>query len=126
MMLILHRHVLFTLAGTILAPALLIGICGLLSPGKNAIRKFAILLAPVGIAMWAAHAAYHALAAFVPDILPLEILLLDAGVLFSIYLIWSAAQGRVRLAAPWATLALALYATGLWILFQPMQMRGMM
>jgi cytochrome c oxidase assembly factor CtaG/polyferredoxin len=126
MMLILHRHALFTIAGTILAPALLISICGLLSPGKNAARKFAILLAPLGIAMWAAHAAYHALAALVPDIMPFEILLLDAGVLLSIYLIWRAAEGKIRLAAPWATLALGLYAAGLWILSQPMQMRGMM
>jgi cytochrome c oxidase assembly factor CtaG/polyferredoxin len=126
MMLILHRKALFIIAGTILVPALLIALCGLLSPGKNAVRKFAILLAPLGIAMWAAHAAYHALAAFVPDIIPMEILLLNAGVLFSSYLIWTAAQGKIRLAAPWATLALGLYATGLWILFQPMQMRGMM
>jgi cytochrome c oxidase assembly factor CtaG/polyferredoxin len=119
----------FILAVTILAPAILIPICGLLSAGlktTDAIRKFTILLAPVGIGMWAAHVAYHALAPFVPDAIPLEILLLDAGLLFTLYLIWRAAQSSFRLALPWATLAMGLYSLGLWILFQPMQMRGMM
>jgi hypothetical protein len=27
---------------------------------------------------------------------------------------------------PWAALAVALYAAGVWVVFQPMQMRGMM
>ncbi len=119
----------FVLAGTISLPALLISICGLFSAGfqmMDVVRKFAILLAPVGAGMWAAHAAYHALAALVPDVTPLEIILLDGGVLMALYLIWSAAQGSIRLAAPWASLAIALYGAGLWILFQPMQMRGMM
>ena len=126
----------FVFTGTVLAPFLLVGICGLLSRGvksADAARKFAIVLAPVGIGMWAAHVAYHALGAYVPDITPIEILLLDAGVLVALYLIWRVAQNlttgiavALRLAAPWATLALALYGIGLWILFQPMQMRGMM
>jgi hypothetical protein len=119
----------FVLAGTIVVPALLIGACGLLSSGLNAneaMRKFAIVLAPLGIGMWAAHVAYHALGAFVPDIAPLEILLLDGGLLLALYLIWRLAQGSVRLAMPWATLAVSMYGIGLWILFQPMQMRGMM
>jgi hypothetical protein len=30
------------------------------------------------------------------------------------------------MAAPWAVLALVLYAAGVLIIFQPMQMRGMM
>jgi hypothetical protein len=32
----------------------------------------------------------------------------------------------VGLVAPWAVLAMVLYAVGVWIVFQPMQMRGMM
>jgi cytochrome c oxidase assembly factor CtaG/ferredoxin len=112
--------------GTVVAPVFLIGICGLLSVGvttKEAVRKFAIVLAPVGIGMWAAHVAYHALGAYVPDVTPLEILLLNGGVLTALYLIWRVAG---KAAMPWAALAIALYGVGLWILFQPMQMRGMM
>jgi len=39
-----------------------------------------------------------------------------------------AADGRTALAvmSPWALLAGALYSTGVWIVFQPMQMRGTM
>jgi len=38
-----------------------------------------------------------------------------------------AAGGRMALAimSPWAVVAGALYAMGVWIVFQPMQMRGM-
>jgi heme/copper-type cytochrome/quinol oxidase subunit 1 len=32
----------------------------------------------------------------------------------------------LRLNAPWAALAFLLYSIGTWIIFQPMQMRGMM
>jgi hypothetical protein len=59
---------------------------------------------------------------------PAEILLLDAGLLLTLYLGWRVA-GRTRHALsflPCATLAVLLYAAGLWILFQPMQMRGML
>jgi cytochrome c oxidase assembly factor CtaG/ferredoxin len=126
----------FVFAGTVVAPAVLVVLCGVLSIGMDtgeAVRKFAIVLAPVGVGMWAAHVAYHALGAYVPDVTPLEILLLDGGVLTALYLIWrvagklsSSTPGALRLAAPWAALALSLYGVGLWILFQPMQMRGMM
>jgi cytochrome c oxidase assembly factor CtaG/polyferredoxin len=123
------------IAGTILAPFGLIGLCGLLSFGvkaTQAMRRFAIVFTPLGVGMWAAHVAYHALAAYVPDVTPLEILLLDAGLLTALYLTWRVAQElapgirALRLAAPWAALAITLYGVGLWILFQPMQMRGMM
>ena len=113
-----------------------VGVCGLLSRGaktSEAVRKFAIVLAPLGVGMWAAHAVYHALGAYLPDVTPFEILLLDAGVLVALYLIWGVARGMaagmsrtLTLAAPWAALALGLYGVGLWILFQPMQMRGVM
>jgi len=119
----------FILAGTVLAPVLLVSGCGLLSFGmktSEAMRRFAIALAPLGIGMWAAHVAYHALGAFVPDVIPLEIILLNGGLLVALYLMWRVAQSSWRLAAPWAALALSLYAVGLWILFQPMQMRGQM
>ena len=64
---------------------------------------------------------------------PAEILLLDAGLLLTLYLGWRIALRRASgtgralgLLTPWAALAVLLYAAGLWILFQPMQMRGML
>ncbi len=66
-------------------------------------------------------------------LLPLEIVALDAGLLLTLYVIWRVA-GRytadttraLGLAAPWSVLSVLLYLAGLWIVFQPMQMRGMM
>jgi len=68
------------------------------------------------------------------DWLPsLDLLLLDLGLLFSLYLGWRIASRfnlsfvqTLRLNAPWAGLAFVLYSIGVWIIFQPMQMRGMM
>jgi len=68
------------------------------------------------------------------DWLPsLELLLLGIGLLLTLYVGWRSAS-RLRLSfartlgllAPWAVLALVLYTAGVWIIFQPMQMRGMM
>jgi cytochrome c oxidase assembly factor CtaG len=66
-------------------------------------------------------------------LLPLEILLLDGGLLLSLYLNWRIAASYARrvtralkLVGPWLTVAVALYCVGIWIIFQPMQMRGMM
>jgi hypothetical protein len=60
----------------------------------------------------------------------LQILFLNAGLLISLWIFWrkSCARDRRPLAIflPWATLAAALYATGIWLLFQPMDMRGVM
>ena len=62
----------------------------------------------------------------------LQTLLLDAGLLLTLYLVWRVAlvyATRVRdafhLFAPWAGVATALYVTGVWIFLQPMQMRGL-
>ena len=66
-------------------------------------------------------------------LIALELLVLDAGLLLTLYVAWriaSSAEGARRRAlarlVPWATFASALYVVGVWILFQPMQMRGMM
>jgi len=61
----------------------------------------------------------------------LQFLLLDSGFLMTLYLAWRIAQRQngpsaVRIAVPWACLSVLLYMVGVWILFQPMQMRGMM
>jgi len=74
------------------------------------------------------------LQARVPNWIPsLELCFLDLGLLLTLYTIWHVARrlstgDGVALAAmsPWAVLAGALYSAGIWIVFQPMQMRGMM
>jgi cytochrome c oxidase assembly factor CtaG len=62
----------------------------------------------------------------------LQLLLLDGGLLLTLYVGWRVAQrfsaraaGALRLLAPWAGLAVLLYAAGVWIVFQPMEMRGL-
>ncbi len=59
----------------------------------------------------------------------LELLFLDAGLLLTLYLVWRIApefpgRSRLRVLLPWAILAMLLYAAGVWIIFQPMEMRG--
>ncbi|MGE3805471.1 MAG: cytochrome c oxidase assembly protein [Gemmataceae bacterium] len=68
-----------------------------------------------------------------PWLLKLEILFLDVGLLLSLYLAFRlAAENQQRLGptlrgfVPWAAVILILFAAGLWILFQPMEMRGLM
>jgi len=63
----------------------------------------------------------------------LQLLLLDLGLLSTLYVGWRLARrfrlrfGRtLGLIAPWGGLAFVLYSIGIWIIFQPMQMRGMM
>jgi cytochrome c oxidase assembly factor CtaG len=61
----------------------------------------------------------------------LELLFLDLGLLLSLYLAWRIA-GQVNSSRrfgtffPWGMLAAILYAAGVWIILQPMEMRGMM
>ena len=62
----------------------------------------------------------------------LELWLLGAGLVVSVAVGWRLAldlverpAGALRLALPWAALAAGLYAAGVWIVLQPMQMRGM-
>lgn len=67
------------------------------------------------------------------DWLPsLQILLLDGGLLLTLYVGWRVARrfsaraaGALSLIAPWAGLATLLYVVGVWIIFQPMEMRGL-
>jgi hypothetical protein len=121
----------------------------------DAARRFAFALVPLGISMWAAHLLYHFVTGwssagpaieraisgvmntlatpFIPDWLtPAQILILDAGLLLTLYVIWGIAnqyahQMRkvIAIALPWAAFAVSLYAAGAWILLQPMEMRGM-
>jgi cytochrome c oxidase assembly factor CtaG len=63
---------------------------------------------------------------------PVQMLFLDAGLLLTLYLAWRISKTRMNSAKPaavflpWGSLALTLYGIGIWIVLQPMQMRGMM
>lgn len=92
-------------------------------------RALAQLGATVGPPHWSHAAGMHTpawLTAF-------ELVLLDAGLLLTLVLGWrialdiSRGRGRpaIALHLPWAALAVALWIAGTWIVFQPMQMRGM-
>jgi cytochrome c oxidase assembly factor CtaG len=118
---------------------------------------FTLALVPIGFSMWLAHFLNHLVAgssALLPAVerffsrvssgvyaqawMPtwmtsLELVLLDMGLLLSVYSAWrvslQVADGeRMAVAAltPWAVLAGVLYSAGVWIVFQPMQMRGTM
>jgi len=71
--------------------------------------------------------------AWIPSWLPsLELLLLGLGLLLTLYSAWAVAcrvadgdRAALAVMSPWAILAGALYSIGVWIVFQPMQMRGM-
>jgi len=119
-------------------------------------RRFVFALVPIGFAMWVAHLLYHLAigwktawpvveraitgtivffptAAIPAWLTSAQLLALDAGLLLTLYVSWRVAvqyAKRVRavlgLVAPWAAVACGLYAAGVWILFQPMQMRGML
>jgi cytochrome c oxidase assembly factor CtaG len=63
----------------------------------------------------------------------IQVLLLGGGLFLTLYVCWRTAfsftkqtRSAFGLLLPWAAFAVALYATGVWIVFQPMQMRGMM
>ena len=65
-------------------------------------------------------------------LLAVQLLLLDAGLLLTLYIGWRVANtfaprvwNSLWLFAPWAVVAAGLYASGIWVLLQPMQMRGM-
>ncbi|MGA8656277.1 MAG: cytochrome c oxidase assembly protein [Chthoniobacterales bacterium] len=69
----------------------------------------------------------------VPELLDFEMLFLDLGLLLTLYAAWRVAQKfdrkgskAVLIFAPWAVIATLLFCYGVWILFQPMEMRGTM
>jgi hypothetical protein len=134
-------------AGLLMIPVVLITVCGWLTrraastSWRNAICNFAPAFVPLGFSMWLAHFSNHFFtwwnnvvpalgSTWVPS---LELLVLDLGLLVTLYVSWRVAsrfsrRPRTVLAVlfPWTTLAGALYASSVWIVFQPMQMRGML
>jgi hypothetical protein len=64
-------------------------------------------------------------------LLRLEVLVLEVGMLLSLYIGWRLSLARcpglrqaLKALLPWAVLVVLLFAAGVWIVFQPMQMRG--
>lgn len=117
--------------GAVAIPALTVLACGAVNArGADVVRRFTFTLVPMGVAMWAAHLLFHfANASGLPGLItPGQILLLDGGLLFTLYVGWRVAKqlSARALLLPWAMLACGLYAAGVWILLQPMQMRGML
>ena len=129
---------------------------------RELLCRFSVTLVPLGAAMWAGHFLFHLdvgwdsgwttvqhaasrwhllgspnSLVFSPligagTISILQTLLLDAGLLLTLYLVWrialvyaSRVRDALRLVAPWAGIATAFYVTGVWIILQPMQMRGL-
>jgi cytochrome c oxidase assembly factor CtaG/polyferredoxin len=152
----------FVMLGAVVIPALSALVCGALNrlverklTVMEAARRFSFALVPLGIAMWAAHLLYHfatgwssavpvvaralggtmqtVLPPLVPNWLtPGQILILDAGLLLTLYVAWQIANrygtrlwNAAAIVLPWVFLSVGLYAVGIWILLQPMEMRGM-
>jgi hypothetical protein len=154
------------LAFVLLLPFLLASACAWLSMtcGATATRfrehlcGMAVLFAPLGVSMWAAHFLFHLVTAALTPWPVLQRLAKDAGLSASLPN-WNIAslgfaelprarnpppQRRLPLHSlaplektlatskthpllsflPWAVLACALLALGIWIIFQPIEMRG--
>jgi ferredoxin len=129
---------------------------------RELLCRFSVSLVPLGAAMWAGHFLFHLdvgwdsgwttiqhaasrwhLLNLPNSVIPspligsgtmniLQTLLLDAGLLLTLYLAWRIALAyaprpgdAIRLLAPWAGIATALFVTGVWIFLQPMQTRGL-
>ena len=78
--------------------------------------------------LWAAHLLFHAASVWTDaSVAGPQMLLLEAGLLLTLYIAWRIAEGVFfKMFLPWATVACALFVVGVWIFFQPMQMPGMM
>ncbi len=118
----------FTILGAALLPLALFGLCALVNGNAQRARRLAFSLVPLGVGMWAAHLAFHEASAWtMASVTWLQIILLEAGLLLTLYIAWCISKGAfLKQFLPWASVACLLFATGVWIFFQPMQMRGMM
>ncbi len=75
----------------------------------------------------------HAMGPVADGWISVQIVLLDVGLLSSLYLGWRIVRpvaGRIGATVgallPWAATTVLLFAVGIWLLFQPMEMRGML
>jgi len=146
--------------GLLIVPAIVIVASGGISrlatqkSWKELTCSFTLALVPIGFSMWLAHFSNHFLSGWStiipalqrffsgassnasgsipPWIPPLELYILDFGLLLTLYTVWRVARRiassdtrALAVMSPWAVLAAALYSSGVWIVLQPMQMRGM-
>ncbi|CAN5118279.1 hypothetical protein BH11PLA2_BH11PLA2_16650 [soil metagenome] len=107
-------------------------------------------LVPLGFAMWLAHYGYHLVTSYETAgpvalrflglgdsqavcnccrdvgawLVKAEIVILDIGLLASLFLAHRLRRGSTRNLLTWCLLILAFFAVGVWILLQPMDMRG--
>lgn len=116
---------------------------GALVAGAALFPNVGFSLVPLGSSMWAAHFLYHLVTRWnsaAPVLARIfhftmamthtmsspgwlrgaQLLLLDTGLLWALDLAWR------RKSAPGIALAVALYIFGVWVFFQPMEMRGML
>ena len=77
--------------------------------------------------------SFNCCAPVAEGVLKFEILALDLGLLASLYLAYGIARvhstsgfSTLRAWVPWACLIITLFVLGIWIVFQPMEMRGML
>jgi hypothetical protein len=104
----------------------------LLTSWDSALPAFWRWAADVGLAAGeSSDWAYACCVAVAPWLLRLEIVFLDLGLLLSLYTGYRIARDRLpelpqalRAFAPWGVLIVLLFALGVWIVLQPMQMRG--
>jgi cytochrome c oxidase assembly factor CtaG/ferredoxin len=130
---------------------------------KSLISDFGMTLVPLGFGLWLAHLLFHLFTGShtpipviqrlawdlhlplssqpdwtitswaIPQLLDLEILLLDLGLLVSLYAGWKIANRygsensrALLIFAPWSVLYLLFFLAAICIVFQPMDMRGTM
>jgi cytochrome c oxidase assembly factor CtaG/ferredoxin len=130
---------------------------------KSLISDFGMTLVPLGFGLWLAHLLFHLFTGShtpipviqrvawdlhlplsgqpdwtitswtIPQLLDLEILFLDLGLLVSLYAGWKIANRygnensrALLIFAPWSVLYILFFLTAIWIVFQPMDMRGTM
>jgi cytochrome c oxidase assembly factor CtaG/ferredoxin len=100
---------------------------------NHLLAGWSTIIPVAGRFLWSASSVNYP-AAFAPNWLPsMELIFLDAGLLLTLYVTWrvacrlvNGARSSLPVLLPWALLAGGLYSAGVWIVFQPMQMRGMM
>jgi hypothetical protein len=99
---------------------------------KSVWPVFQRVLGDWGIAVAGQHPLFLYGLQFRVDLVQIQTLLLDIGLLATLYLGWRVARlyaPKLRLAfrvvTPWSTVAVSLYFFGVWTCLQPMQMRGL-
>ena len=116
----------FILTAAALLPLAIFWLCESVNGGAPRANHLAFSLVPLGVGMWAAHLLFHAASVWTTvSVVWLQIMILEASLLLTLYLAWRIAEGVfLKLFLPWASVACLLFAAGVWIFFQPMQMRG--